>query len=111
MTEDRILAKLIRIRDEFEQILRAEGTIPQVTLPTDWELAAFTEAEAKDWLLNEPDFTKRIVTPLNSKRPPDKLPVYLEGGGNAVSQVCQLCSSSIGDLLKSGFVARIVGHQ
>ena len=37
--------------------------------------AIFTGTEETAWKENEPNFTKRIVTPLNSKRPPDKLPV------------------------------------
>jgi hypothetical protein len=53
---------------------------PDQFAPRELTLFGLTLDEAKDWLGSEPDFAKRIVLPLNSKRPPDKLPVYLEGG-------------------------------
>lgn len=74
MTND----ELSRIVSELEKILdhsklqRISDFLTNIGL---------TQAETEAWKENEPDFAKRIATPLDARRPPpDKLPVYPTGG-------------------------------
>jgi hypothetical protein len=70
MSNDPILDRLVKIRKEFERILIDEGYLPE--LPHEEREQArhvgLTSKEAKGWFKTEPDFTKRIVTPLNGNR-------------------------------------------
>jgi hypothetical protein len=70
MTDREALNRLIKLRIALEQ---AFGE-PHILASTEKIL---TEQEKLAWLKTEPSFTRRIVTRLGAKRPPDKLPVYL----------------------------------
>lgn len=61
-----MLERLRRIRQQFEIILLAEGISPNLT-ELELESIGFTDKVLRVWLQVEPDFPKRIVTPLNPK--------------------------------------------
>lgn len=68
------LARIRAIGENINRLLGESGQQPNE--PRDLTLFGLTLEEGKGWLANLPDFTKRIVTSLHGKRPPDKLPVY-----------------------------------
>ena len=51
---------------EFEKLNGVSVNIPSE--PKDLTLFGLTLDEAKDWIQGEPDFNRRIVTPLGSRR-------------------------------------------
>lgn len=57
----RTLDSLIK---EFDEMLGKQDATTR-TIPDDLTEFGFTCCEAEDWVKNEPDFTKRIVTPLS----------------------------------------------
>jgi hypothetical protein len=72
---DKILERLTKIRHEFEKLSGISVRVPLE--PRELILFGLTLDEAKEWIANEPNFIPR--------RPPDKLPVYLGGGGMPVA--------------------------
>jgi hypothetical protein len=76
MAYEDALDRLIRLRITVEKIL--ENYTPERPQKVHLELS---NEEIKQWLKNEPNFTKQIAKPLRSRLPPpDKLPVYPIGG-------------------------------
>lgn len=63
---DEVLSRLVKIRKEFEAILRAEGVLPEKSIDVLLRIG-MTRRETKAWS-KEPDFTKRIATALPTKR-------------------------------------------
>jgi hypothetical protein len=76
MNDEEIRKLMERTDEELNTLYGKWMTHFQEPKPTAYA-PVFTPAEEKGWFELEPDFTKRIATPLNAKRPPDKLPVYL----------------------------------
>jgi hypothetical protein len=76
---DKIYEELCRICDELEADLRNEESeefdSENRVLP---ELVNNHRVQA--WLKKEPNFAKRIATPIHGKQPRDKLTLYLVGG-------------------------------
>jgi hypothetical protein len=70
--------KISRLRKEFEKLLHSDGSALSCAAASPEQLG-LSEVELKRLMANEPDFTKRVVQPLDGKRPPDKLPVYRGG--------------------------------
>ena len=64
MTDEETLNRLIKLRIALEQAFGESKTV------TSAQEQILTEQEKLAWLKNEPDFTKRIATPLGMKQPP-----------------------------------------
>jgi hypothetical protein len=66
---DKILDRLIRIRQEFEELC---GAVPEIDEPKDLTIFGMTLHEAEAWFRNEPDFNRRKVTRLGDSRKGNK---------------------------------------
>lgn len=69
---DKILVRLTEILREFEKLSGKPILMPEE--PKDLTLFGLTLDEAEDWVKNEPNFTRRIVTPLRDRREGNSAP-------------------------------------
>jgi hypothetical protein len=65
-TRDKILDRLTRIRQEFEELCGA--SVFELEEPKDLTVFGMTLDEAKAWFENEPDFNRRKVTRSGNRR-------------------------------------------